>query len=49
MVLAMKGKKLLEFRDNFHNFMNFIKNSMNFYRFKLALARLKLTSNSGTR
>jgi hypothetical protein len=43
MVLAMEGKNLLEFRSNFHNFRNSIKFSMNFYRFKLALARLKLT------
>jgi hypothetical protein len=35
----MEWKNLLEFRNNFHNF----RNSMNFYRFKLALARLKLT------
>jgi hypothetical protein len=49
MVLAMEGKNLLEFRDNFHNFRNSIKFSMNFYRFKLALARLKLIGNSGTR
>jgi hypothetical protein len=43
MVLDMEGKNLLEFRNNFHNFRNSIKVSMNFYRFKLALARLKLT------
>jgi hypothetical protein len=49
MVLAMEGKTLLEFRDKFSNFRNSIKNSMNFYRFKLPLARLKLTGNSGTR
>jgi hypothetical protein len=47
MVLAMEGKNLLKFRDKFPNFRNSIKISMNFYRFKLALARLKLTSNFG--
>jgi hypothetical protein len=45
----MEGKNLLEFRNNFHNFWNSIKFSMNFYRFKLALARLKLTDNPDTR
>jgi hypothetical protein len=49
MVLAMEGKNLLEFRDNFHNFRNYIKFSMNFYRFKLALARLKLTDIPNTK
>jgi hypothetical protein len=49
MVLTMKGENLLEFKGNFHNFRNSIKISINFYRFKLALARLKLTGNSGTR
>jgi hypothetical protein len=49
MGLSIEGENLLEFRDNFHNFRNSIKISMNFYRFKLALARLKLTGNSGTR
>jgi hypothetical protein len=43
MVLAMEGKTLLEFRDKFPNFRNSIKNSKNFYRFNLVLARLKLT------
>jgi hypothetical protein len=45
----MEGENLLEFRDKFPNFRNSIKISMNFYRFKLALARLKLTGNSDTR
>jgi hypothetical protein len=37
----MEGENLLELRNNFHNFRNSIKFSMNVYRFKLALARLK--------
>jgi hypothetical protein len=45
----MEGKNLLEFRNNFHNLRSSIKFSMNFYRFKLTLARLKLTDNPGTR
>jgi hypothetical protein len=45
----MEGKNLLELRNNFHNFWNSIKFSMNFYTFKLALARLKLIDNPGTR
>jgi hypothetical protein len=45
----MEGKNVLEFRNNNHNFRNYIKFSMDFYRFKLALARLKLTDNPGTR
>jgi hypothetical protein len=49
MVLAMEGKTLLEFRNYFHNFRNSIKFYMNFYRFKLALARLKLTDIPDTR
>jgi hypothetical protein len=48
-VLDMEGKNLLEFRNNFHNFRNSIKFAMNFYRFKLALARLKLTDILDTR
>jgi hypothetical protein len=48
MVLAMEGKNLLKFRDKFPNFRNSIKISMNFYRFNLVLARLKLTGKSGT-
>jgi hypothetical protein len=48
MVLAMEGKNLLKFRDKFPNFRNSIKNSMNFYRFNLILARLKLIGKSGT-
>jgi hypothetical protein len=48
-VLAIEGKNLLEFRNNFHNFRNPIKFSMNFNRFKLALARLKLTDIPDTR
>jgi hypothetical protein len=39
----MEEKNLLKFRNNFHNFRSSIKFSMNFYRFKQALARLKLT------
>jgi hypothetical protein len=46
---AMEGKNLLEFRNKNHNFRNSIKFSMSFYRFKLALARLKLTNNPDTR
>jgi hypothetical protein len=49
MVLAMEGGNLLEFRDKFPNFRNSIKISMNFYRFNLVLARLKLTGKSGRR
>jgi hypothetical protein len=49
MVLAMGGGHLLEFSDKFPNFRNSIKNYMNFYRFNLVLARLKLTGKSGTR
>jgi hypothetical protein len=45
----MEGKNLLEFRNIFHNFRNSIKFSLNFYRFKLALARLKLTDIPDTR
>jgi hypothetical protein len=45
----MEGKNLLEFRDKFPNFRNFVKISMNFYRFNLVLARLKLTGKYGTR
>jgi hypothetical protein len=43
------GENLLEFRNKFPNFRNSIKISMKFYRFKLALARLKLAGNYGTR
>jgi hypothetical protein len=42
-------EKLLELRNNFHNFRSSIKISMNFYRFKLDLARLKLTDIPDTR
>jgi hypothetical protein len=49
MVLAMEGKNLMEFRNNFHNLRSSIKFSVNFYRFKLTLSRLKLTDNPGTR
>jgi hypothetical protein len=45
----MEGKILLEFRNNLHNIRSSIKFSMNFYRFKLALARLKLTDILDTR
>jgi hypothetical protein len=45
----MEGKNLLEVRNNFHNFRSSIKFSMNFYRFKLDLARLKLTDIPDTR
>jgi hypothetical protein len=43
------GKNLLEFRNKFHNFRISIKNPLNFYRFNLVLARLKLTSKTGAR
>jgi hypothetical protein len=49
MILAMEGNNILEFRDKFPNFRNCIKISMNFYRFNLVLARLKLTGKSDTR
>jgi fatty-acid desaturase len=49
MVLAVEGKNLLEFRNNFHNFRSSIKFSMNFYEFKLALVRLKLIDILDTR
>jgi hypothetical protein len=45
----MEGKNLLEFRNNIPNFRNSIKFSMNFYRFKLALAGLKLIDIPDTR
>jgi hypothetical protein len=45
----MEGKNLLEFRNKFHNFRSSIKFSMNLYRFKLALARLKLIDIPDTR
>jgi hypothetical protein len=45
----MEGKNLLEFRNDFHNCMSSIIFSMNFYRFQLALARLKLTDIPDTR
>jgi hypothetical protein len=48
-VLSMEVKNILEFRDNFQNFRNSIKISMNIYRFNLVLARLKLTGKSGAR
>jgi hypothetical protein len=43
------GKNLLEFRDKFHNFRISIKIPLNFYRFNLVLARLKVTCKSGAR
>jgi hypothetical protein len=49
MVLAMEGKNLLHFRNKIHNFRISIKNPLNFYKFNLVLARLKLTGKSGTR
>jgi hypothetical protein len=49
MVLSKEGKNLMEFRNKFHNFRSPIKIPMNFYRFNLVLARLKLTGKSGTR
>jgi hypothetical protein len=42
MVLAMEGKKLLEFWNKFHNFRSSIKIPMNFYSFNLVLAILKI-------
>jgi hypothetical protein len=45
----MEGKNLLEFRDKFHNLRSSTKFSMNFYKFKLTLARLNLTDKPGTR
>jgi hypothetical protein len=47
--LPWKGENLLEFSNKFHNFRSSIKFSMNFYRFKLDLARLKLTYIPDTR
>jgi hypothetical protein len=43
------GKNLLESRDKFHNFRISIKIPLNFYRFNLVLARLKVTGKSGAR
>jgi hypothetical protein len=45
----MEGKTLQELRNNFHNFRCSIKFSMNFYRFKLDLTRLKLTDIPDTK
>jgi hypothetical protein len=45
----MEGRNLLEFRNKFHKFRISIKNPLNFYRFNLVLARLKLTGKSSTR
>jgi hypothetical protein len=42
MVLAREGKNLLEFRNKIHNFRISIRIPMNFYRFTLVLARLKI-------
>jgi hypothetical protein len=42
-VFATEGKNLVEFRNKFHNFRCSTKFYMNFYSFKLDLARLKLT------
>jgi hypothetical protein len=39
---AMEGKNLLEFKNKFHKFRSSTKFYMNFYWFKLDLARLKL-------
>jgi hypothetical protein len=46
--LLWKGK-LLEFRNIFHNFRSHTKIYKNLYRFKLALARLKLPNILDTR
>jgi hypothetical protein len=43
------GENLLEFRNKFCNFRILIKIPLNFYRFNLVLARLKLIGKSGTR
>jgi hypothetical protein len=47
--LPWKGKNLLEFRNIFHNFRSYTKIYKNFYRFKLALVRLKLPDIPDTR
>jgi hypothetical protein len=39
----------LKFRNKFHNFRISIKIPLNFYRFNLVLARLKLTGKFGAR
>jgi hypothetical protein len=49
MVLAMDGKYLQELRNNLHNFSISIKIPLNFYRFNLVLARLKVTGKSSAR
>jgi hypothetical protein len=49
MLLAMEGGNLLEFRNIFHNFRISIKIPLNFYRFNLVLARLKVTGKYGAR
>jgi hypothetical protein len=45
----MEGKNLLKFKNKFHNFRSYTKIYKNFYRFKLALARLKLSYILDTR
>jgi hypothetical protein len=45
----MEGKNLLKFKNKFHNFRSYTKIYKNFYRFKLALARLKLLDIPDTR
>jgi hypothetical protein len=46
---AMEGKTCWNLGTIFHNFRSYTKFCMNFYRFKLALDRLKLTDKPGVR
>jgi hypothetical protein len=47
--LPWKGKTCWNLGTKIHNFRSYTKFYMNFYRFKLALDRLKLTDKLGTR
>jgi hypothetical protein len=46
---AMEGKTCWNVGRRFHNFTSYTKFYMNFYRFKQALDRLKLTDKPGIR
>jgi hypothetical protein len=46
---SWKGKTYWNFGTKFHNFRSYTKLYMNFYRFKLALDRLKLIGKPGIR
>jgi hypothetical protein len=47
--LPWKGKTCRNLGTKFYNFRSYTKLYMNFYRFKLALDRLKLTGKLGIR